>query len=136
MEAGLAESCTGGWVAKVLTDIAGSSAWFERGFVTYSNAAKQELLDVRAATLKASGAVSEHTAREMAQGHWRTVMPRWCSRLPGSPGRAVAHRTSRWDWCGLPGHGGAARCASRNIISAATVRLCAGRRWSPPCKVT
>lgn len=64
----VAESCTGGWVAKVLTDVAGSSAWFERGFVTYSNAAKQELLDVRAATLEASGAVSEHTAREMAAG--------------------------------------------------------------------
>ncbi len=64
----VAESCTGGWVAKVLTDIAGSSAWFERGFVTYSNAAKQELLDVRSATLEAFGAVSEQTAREMAAG--------------------------------------------------------------------
>ncbi len=63
-----AESCTGGWVAKLLTDIAGSSAWFERGFVTYSDAAKQELLDVRAVTLKDFGAVSEQTAREMASG--------------------------------------------------------------------
>ena len=63
-----AESCTGGWVAKLLTDIAGSSAWFERGFVTYSNAAKQELLDVRAVTLKDFGAVSEQTAREMVTG--------------------------------------------------------------------
>jgi nicotinamide-nucleotide amidase len=63
-----AESCTGGWVAKVLTDIAGSSTWFERGFVTYSDAAKQELLEVRAATLKDFGAVSEQTAREMARG--------------------------------------------------------------------
>ncbi len=63
-----AESCTGGWVAKLLTDIAGSSAWFERGFVTYSNAAKQELLDVRAATLKDFGAVSQQTARELASG--------------------------------------------------------------------
>ncbi len=63
-----AESCTGGWIAKLLTDIAGSSAWFERGFVTYSDAAKQELLDVRATTLKDFGAVSEQTAREMASG--------------------------------------------------------------------
>ncbi len=63
-----AESCTGGWAAKLLTDIAGSSAWFERGFVTYSDAAKQELLDVRAATLKDFGAVSEQTARELAGG--------------------------------------------------------------------
>ncbi len=63
-----AESCTGGWVAQSLTAIAGSSDWFERGFVTYSNAAKQEMLGVSAATLAAHGAVSEQTAREMAQG--------------------------------------------------------------------
>jgi nicotinamide-nucleotide amidase len=63
-----AESCTGGWVAQAVTSIAGSSAWFERGFVTYSNAAKQELLGVRTRTLKKHGAVSEATAREMAQG--------------------------------------------------------------------
>jgi nicotinamide-nucleotide amidase len=63
-----AESCTGGWAAQVVTSIAGSSAWFERGFVTYSNAAKQELLGVRAQTLRNHGAVSEETAREMARG--------------------------------------------------------------------
>lgn len=63
-----AESCTGGWAAQVATSVAGSSAWFERGFVTYSNAAKQELLGVRAETLRAHGAVSEETAREMARG--------------------------------------------------------------------
>jgi nicotinamide-nucleotide amidase len=63
-----AESCTGGWVAKCITDIAGSSAWFERGFVTYSNRAKQEMLGVAAATLENQGAVSEATAGEMAQG--------------------------------------------------------------------
>jgi nicotinamide-nucleotide amidase len=63
-----AESCTGGWAAQVVTSMAGSSAWFERGFVTYSNAAKQELLGVRAETLKQHGAVSEETAREMARG--------------------------------------------------------------------
>jgi nicotinamide-nucleotide amidase len=63
-----AESCTGGWVAQELTAIAGSSAWFDRGFVTYSNEAKQEMLGVRAQTLKEHGAVSEQTAIEMAQG--------------------------------------------------------------------
>jgi nicotinamide-nucleotide amidase len=63
-----AESCTGGWVAQAVTAIAGSSGWFERGFVTYSNAAKQELLGVTPLTLEAHGAVSEATAREMAQG--------------------------------------------------------------------
>lgn len=64
----LAESCTGGWIAKLVTDVAGSSAWFERGFVTYSNAAKIEMLGVAAETLAAHGAVSEAAAREMAAG--------------------------------------------------------------------
>jgi len=64
----VAESCTGGWVAKCLTDIAGSSQWFERGFVTYSNRSKQEMLGVSAGTLDSQGAVSEATVREMAAG--------------------------------------------------------------------
>lgn len=64
----LAESCTGGGIAAACTDLAGSSRWFERGFVTYSNAAKQELLGVSADTLHAHGAVSEATVREMAVG--------------------------------------------------------------------
>lgn len=63
-----AESCTGGWVAQAMTAIAGSSEWFERGFVTYSNAAKEEMLGVRHETLEKHGAVSEETAREMALG--------------------------------------------------------------------
>ena len=63
-----AESCTGGWAAQVVTSVAGSSAWFERGFVTYSNEAKREQLGVREETLQKHGAVSEETAREMAQG--------------------------------------------------------------------
>lgn len=63
-----AESCTGGWIAKVLTDIAGSSQWFERGFVTYSNQAKQEMTGVTVASLESYGAVSEQVVREMAEG--------------------------------------------------------------------
>ncbi|MDR2239727.1 MAG: nicotinamide-nucleotide amidase [Zoogloeaceae bacterium] len=63
-----AESCTGGWVAEAVTAIGGSSQWFERGYVTYSNAAKQELLGVKADTLRREGAVSEAVAREMAAG--------------------------------------------------------------------
>src|ERR1700722_401981 len=63
-----AESCTGGLVAGLLTEIAGSSAVVERGYVVYSNQAKQELLGVPAATIAAFGAVSEETARAMAQG--------------------------------------------------------------------
>ena len=63
-----AESCTGGGLAEILTRIPGSSAWFERGFVTYSNEAKQEMLDVPMDTLKQFGAVSEETASAMAKG--------------------------------------------------------------------
>jgi nicotinamide-nucleotide amidase len=63
-----AESCTGGGVAQAVTDLSGSSAWFERGFVTYANAAKVEMLGVRQSTLDAHGAVSEATVREMAAG--------------------------------------------------------------------
>jgi nicotinamide-nucleotide amidase len=63
-----AESCTGGWVAQAVTAIAGSSEWFERGFVTYSNAAKLDMLGVNSGTLAAQGAVSEETAHEMAAG--------------------------------------------------------------------
>ena len=64
----VAESCTGGWIAKVLTDLAGSSVWFERGFVTYSNQAKHEMLGVTEATLENFGAVSQETVAEMATG--------------------------------------------------------------------
>ncbi len=63
-----AESCTGGLVAKLVTDVPGSSQWFERGFITYTNRAKREMLGVSAQTLSRYGAVSEATVREMAQG--------------------------------------------------------------------
>lgn len=68
-----AESCTGGWVAKALTDVAGSSQWFECGYVTYSNAAKMRDLGVAASTLESFGAVSEQTVREMAEGAIRVT---------------------------------------------------------------
>ena len=63
-----AESCTGGMIAAACTDLAGSSAWFERGFVTYSNAAKTDMLGVNAALIAEHGAVSEVVARAMAVG--------------------------------------------------------------------
>ena len=63
-----AESCTGGGIAQTVTQISGSSAWFDRGFVTYSNTSKEEMLGVSPETLKKHGAVSEATAREMAEG--------------------------------------------------------------------
>ncbi len=70
-----AESCTGGWIAQAITAVAGSSDWFERGYVTYSNAAKQESLGVWADTLQRCGAVSEETAREMACGALLAASP-------------------------------------------------------------
>ncbi|WCG84018.1 nicotinamide-nucleotide amidase [Pectobacterium sp. A5351] len=63
-----AESCTGGWLAKSITDVAGSSGWFDYGFVTYSNLAKQRLVNVSAETLERHGAVSEAVVNEMAAG--------------------------------------------------------------------
>lgn len=64
----VAESCTGGWLAKVCTDISGSSKWFDRGFVTYSNRAKQQMLGVSEQTLQVDGAVSEAVVIEMVSG--------------------------------------------------------------------
>ncbi len=63
-----AESCTGGWIAQTITEVPGSSAWFDRGFVTYSNAAKVQMLGVNSQTLEGYGAVSPETATEMAAG--------------------------------------------------------------------
>ncbi len=63
-----AESCTGGWIAQVITEVSGSSAWFDRGFVTYSNAAKMQMLGVNPETLDKFGAVSAETATEMVNG--------------------------------------------------------------------
>ncbi len=68
IEISTAESCTGGLVAAAITSIAGSSGWFDRGFVTYSNEAKQDMLGVQPETLREFGAVSEETAREMSAG--------------------------------------------------------------------
>ena len=62
------ESCTGGWVGQLLTSLPGSSQWYERGFITYANAAKVEMLGVPEATLATHGAVSEQTASAMAAG--------------------------------------------------------------------
>lgn len=64
----LAESCTGGGIAQAVSDVPGSSAWFDRGFVTYSNASKIEILGVQPSTLNQHGAVSEETALEMVNG--------------------------------------------------------------------
>ena len=84
-----AESCTGGWVAKVVTDIAGSSGWFDRGFVTYTNTAKQEMLGVPEPLLARHGAVSEPVVRAMAEGaldHSRATRSLAVSGIAGPTG--------------------------------------------------
>lgn len=81
-----AESCTGGWVAMALTAIPGSSEWFERGYVTYSNAAKREDLGVAEETLLQHGAVSEAVAREMAAGALRRARAQVALAITGVAG--------------------------------------------------
>ena len=84
----LAESCTGGGLACAVTEIPGSSAWFERGFVTYSNAAKSELLGVPEITIERHGAVSEATARAMAEGALAHSPAHWAVAITGIAGPA------------------------------------------------
>lgn len=100
----VAESCTGGWAAQVITHTAGSSGWFERGFVTYSDAAKSELLGVREETLARFGAVSVETAQEMAEGalkHSRAQVSLAITGIAGpgggSPDKPVG--TVCFAWC-------------------------------------
>jgi nicotinamide-nucleotide amidase len=81
-----AESCTGGLVAAAITAVAGSSDWFERGFVTYSNAAKVDLLAVPSATLARFGAVSTETALAMAEGALRGGGAQWAVAVTGVAG--------------------------------------------------
>ena len=81
-----AESCTGGWVAQCLTAIAGSSAWFDRGFVTYSNEAKQEMLGVPPVMLAEHGAVCQPVAVAMAEGALRNSRADWAVAITGIAG--------------------------------------------------
>src|SRR5580700_2123944 len=99
-EAGLmaatAESCTGGLIAGLLTEIPGSSDMLERGFVVYSNAAKQELLGVPAETLVNRGAVSEETAVAMAEGALRASRAEVAVSVTGIAGPGGGSAESRW----------------------------------------
>ncbi len=83
-----AESCTGGLLAKLLTDLAGSSDWFERGLITYSNLAKQQLLGVPAQLIETHGAVSRETAEAMATGLLRRAPVDWTLSITGIAGPA------------------------------------------------
>ncbi|STS99489.1 C-terminal domain of CinA type S [Klebsiella michiganensis] len=84
-----------------LTDIAGSSAWFERGFVTYSNEAKSQMIGVSEATLLSHGAVSEPVVVEMAIGALRAARADYAISVSGIAGRTAAARKSRWEPSGL-----------------------------------
>lgn len=81
-----AESCTGGGLAEILTRLPGSSAWFERGFVTYSNESKQEILSVPIETLEQFGAVSEETASAMAKGALENSLADYSVAITGIAG--------------------------------------------------
>jgi nicotinamide-nucleotide amidase len=100
-----AESCTGGWIAKTLTDLPGSSNWFLGGVVAYSNTLKQSLLGVLPSTLASHGAVSESTAREMAIGALETLGGDVAAAVTGiagpdggQPGKPVGTVWFGWAW--------------------------------------
>jgi nicotinamide-nucleotide amidase len=100
--AATAESCTGGWIAKALTDIAGSSCWFSEGFVTYSDESKVRRLGVPRAVLKRHGAVSEATVRAMAAGALRRSNAQVAVAVTGiaGPGGAVPGKPVGTVWLG------------------------------------
>jgi nicotinamide-nucleotide amidase len=129
-----AESCTGGLIAAACTDLAGSSVWFERGFVTYSNAAKTELLGVDATLITEHGAVSEAVVRAMAAGALAHSHAQVAVAVTGvaGPGGGSADKPVGTVWLGWAWPGGlcAERCwfnGDRAAVRAATVRQALGR---------
>lgn len=127
-----AESCTGGLIAGAITDIAGSSTVFDRGFVTYSNEAKQDMLGVRETTLAAFGAVSAQVATEMVLGARRRSKADFAVSVTGvaGPGGGSPQKPVGLVWMGLSGPGDLTSAVelrwdpawSRDMIRAATVR--------------
>lgn len=109
-----AESCTGGWIATTVTHVPGSSGWFDRGFIVYSNAAKRAALGVSAQTLLAQGAVSEQTVREMVEGALRESGAQFAVAVSGVAGPAggSVEKPVGTVWIGWGGPEGArqARC--------------------------
>ena len=81
-----AESCTGGWLAQCITDIAGSSAWFDRGFITYSNASKVDMLNVQSNAIEEFGAVSAEVATQMLQGALKNSLADYALAITGVAG--------------------------------------------------
>lgn len=116
-----AESCTGGLIAKTLTDLAGSSDWFDRGFVTYSNQAKSDMLAVPAAIIDQHGAVSEAVARAMASGALRHSQADFAIAVTGvaGPGGGSAEKPIGTVWIAI---------ASGDRVEARLHRFDGGRR--------
>lgn len=113
-----AESCTAGWIAKALTDVAGSSQWVDSGYVTYSNSAKKRDVGVSAATLAEHGAVSEATVREMANGALRVTGVEMAIAVSGiaGPDGGTAEKPVGTVWFGIAtpeAHGDATLCELR-----------------------
>ncbi len=100
-----AESCTGGWISKVLTDKAGSSAWFERSFITYSNLAKQDMLGVSDSVLAQHGAVSDSVVQAMAQGALSHSASQYAIAVSGiaGPGGGSEHKPVGMVWLAWSG---------------------------------
>lgn len=120
-----AESCTGGWVAKTLTDVPGSSAWFGYGWVTYSNRAKIRLLGVKPRTLERHGAVSEQVVLEMARGALDCAGSDYAVAVSGiaGPDGGSAEKPVGTVWFGW-----ARRTASNEIVTATRLEQFAGDR--------
>ena len=125
-----AESCTGGWIAQAVTAIAGSSAWFDRGFVTYSNEAKEDMLGVPHQTLISRGAVSEATARAMVEGAIAQSRAQWAVAVSGiaGPSGGTADKpvgTVCFAWAGPDGVEAVTRHfpGDREAVRAATAAL-------------
>jgi nicotinamide-nucleotide amidase len=130
-----AESCTGGLLAALLTEIAGSSAVVDRGFVTYSNEAKTDMLGVEPALLAAHGAVSEPVARAMAEGALARSPAQVAVAVTGIAGPAARRRRSPSgsSISGWPGRG-APRGTSSGATGLGAVRRFEGSRSSTPCR--
>ena len=125
-----AESCTGGGIGEAVTMVPGSSAWFERGFITYTNTAKREMLGVKSETLDTDGAVSEQAVKEMVAGALANSHAQVAVAVSGIAGPDGGTRRSRSAWCGSRGRSMTARRSPRHGVFPAIVRWCAGKRSS------
>lgn len=126
MKVATAESCTGGGLGWEMTRVPGSSSWFERGFITYSNEAKMDLLGVKAKTLKQYGAVSEQVVREMALGALKHSDANIALSVTGiaGPGGGTAEKPVGLVWLGIAQDN---QCEGRQLL------LDGGRDWIRRC---